>query len=201
MCDDVSMQRTFRANVHDLAENIQQLSTVVDGGYITPVRSIIKIFNTLDVDIGRMDIGTNWDDMVIMMSSVKTSFSTLKTSISTTHPVLYPIIYMFEKAMIIDHATSNIQMISKRCEFMVKIFNKIGRDLDGINYINGFLFLGNDARHVMNSIIAKLKGMQVYHGVDTGRPLSVEWKAIDKLADLLSSIIKRGQSRGDASSL
>ena len=201
MDSDGLIQSGFRDDVRALAAEIGRLSGVVDSGYITPVSSIIEIFNTLERDIKRMDIGTNWDDMVVMMSSVKTSFSTLKTSISTTHPVLYPIIYMFEKAMIIDRATSNIQMISKRCEFMVKIFNKIGRDLDGINYINGFLFLGNDARHVMNSIIAKLKGMQVYHGVDTGRPLSVEWKAIDKLADLLSSIIKRGQSRGDASSL
>ena len=189
MDSDGLIQSGFRDDVSALAAEIGRLSGVVDSGYITPVSSIIEIFNTLDGDIGRMDIGTNWDAIVAMMSSVKTSFSTLKTSISTTHPVLYPIISMFEKAIIIDSATVNIQGMSKRCEFMVKIFNKIGQDLHGINSIAGFLFLGNDARHVMDSIIAKLTGMQVYHGVGVVRPLSVEWKAIDKLADLLSSII------------
>ena len=201
MCDDVSIQRTFRADVHALAVNIQQLNGVVDDDYITPVSSIIEIFNTLDGDIGRMDIGTNWGAIVVMMSSVKTSFSTLKNSISTTHPMLSPIISLFENAIIIDPATVKIQTMSKRCEFMVNIFNKIGRDLHDINFIAGFLFLGSKARNVMNSIIAKLVGMRVYCRADTDRPLSVEWKAIDKLADLLSSIIKRGQSRGDASSL
>ena len=193
MYDDASIQRTFRADVHDLAVNVQQLNGVVDDDYITPVSSIIEIFNTLDGDIGRMDIGKNWDDIVVMMSSVKLSFSTLKTSISRTHPVLSSIISLFENAIVIYRATSNIQMISKRCEFMVKIFNKIGRDLHGINYTGGFVFLGSKARDVMNSIIAKLIGMSVYCRGDTGRPLEVEWKAIDKLADLLSSIIaKRG---------
>ena len=159
--------------------------------YRAPVTNIIKIFNTLERDIKIMDIGTKWDAIVAMMSSVKSSFSNLKTSISTTHRVLYPIISMFEKAIIIDPATVRIQTISKRCEFMVKIFNKIGRDLHDINFIAGFLFLGNDGRHVMDSIIAKLTGMQVYHGVGVGRPLEVEWKAIDKLADLLGSIIAK----------
>ena len=201
MDSDGLIQSVFRDDVRALAAEIGRLSGVVDSGYITPVSSIIEIFNTLERDIKRMDIGTNWDDMVVMMSSVKSSFSALKTSISTTHPVLYPIISMFEKAIIIDPATVRIQTISKRCEFMVNIFNKIGRDLHDINFIAGFLFLGSKARDVMNSIIAKLVGMRVYCRADTDRPLSVEWKAIDKLADLLSSIIKRGQSRGDASSL
>jgi len=201
MDSDGLIQSGFRDDVSALAAEIGRLSGVVDSGYITPVSSIIEIFNTLERDIKRMDIRNEWSAIVTMMSSVKSSFSALKTSISTTHPVLYPIISMFEKAIIIDSATVNIQGMSKRCEFMVKIFNKIGQDLHGINSIAGFLFLGNDARHVMDSIIAKLIGMRVYCRADTDRPLSVEWKAIDKLADLLSSIIKRGQSRGDASSL
>ena len=193
MCADALIQRTFRDDVHALAVNIQQLSGVVYDGYITPVSSIIKIFNTLDGDIGKIDIGTNWGAIVSMMSTVKSSFSALNKSIYATHHELSPIISLFENAIIIDSATGNIQGISKRCVFMVNIFNKIGWDLHGINSIAGFLFLGRDARHVMDSIIAKLIGMSVDCRVDTGRSLSVEWKAINKLADLLSSVIaKRG---------
>ena len=202
MHGDGLIQRTFREDVRALAAEIRELSSVVDMDYITPVTSIIDIFNTLAIDIYKVDLRSEWKAIVDMMSSLKSSFSELKTSIFTTHPLLCPIISVFEKAIIITNsATFDIREVSKRCEFMVNIFNKIGLELYRINAANGFQFLGKDVSHVMVSIIAKSRFMQVYR-IEPGHiPLEVEWKAIDKLADLLSSIIKRGQSRGDASSL
>ena len=188
MNQDDTIQSEFIRVVRDLVQAIGQLEYTVRGPDVTPIRDISKVFSALSSAIQTCRIATNWDKLIDSIQVAKLSFTRLKTYIIEQDPTHATILHSFE-----DQTTETIETmhtletVSDRCQSMVDIFNSMGKLMHKVNVTVTGRLIDED----LMKIAVKLDNIKVYR---QSMHMKAEWTAVNKLADLLDTIISRRET-------
>ena len=175
------INRLVKALANSLAPNLKEA-----------VLGIHTTLSDLTIEIRSRDINTEWSEIQASILEASGKFQSLNHTISSTAPMMVPVILEFIRQTKIDKQSMNIITGEQnRIAALATILKNVGIYLQSLNMF-GFLglILGGNADAPMQALIRILTSLEC-PSVQMHTKMTEEWAAINKIIDLLQSKFDR----------